>query len=86
MSNPFNPRPLAYELALQWLANECMIFDTETAGLGDTDEICEICIINHRGETLLDTLVKPQQRIPDEVIAIHGITNDDPIRYFWTSR
>ncbi|MCL1076484.1 3'-5' exonuclease [Shewanella dokdonensis] len=77
MSYPFVPQQsLAFELAQQWLADECLVLDTETTGLGDTAEICEICILNHRGETLLDTLVKPQQQIPDDVIAIHGITNE----------
>lgn len=52
-----------------------VILDTETTGL-DTSiaEIVEIAIINHAGETLLDTLVKPEKPIPAGVI--HGITDE----------
>ncbi|WP_374188802.1 exonuclease domain-containing protein, partial [Shewanella morhuae] len=40
-------------------------------------EIVEISIIDAvSGEILLDTLVKPVGVIPDDVIAIHGITNE----------
>lgn len=50
--------------------------DTETTGLGDEDEICEISVIDHGGSTLLDTLVKPTFPIHESVSAIHGITNE----------
>lgn len=50
--------------------------DTETTGLWDEAEIVEILILRGDGETLLDTLVKPKGTIPDEVIGIHGITNE----------
>jgi DNA polymerase III subunit epsilon len=51
-----------------------VILDTETTGLYDA-EIVEIVIINHLGETLLNTLVKPSIPIPPEVVEIHGITD-----------
>lgn len=53
-----------------------LIVDTETTGPGDDDEIVEISIINAMGTVIMDSLVKPSRPIPDEVIAIHGITND----------
>ena len=52
-----------------------VILDTETTGLKKT-EICEICILDHEGNKLIDTLVKPINVIPEEVIKIHGITNE----------
>ncbi|MCK5648644.1 MAG: 3'-5' exonuclease [Gammaproteobacteria bacterium] len=53
------------------------ILDTETTGLGYRDEICEISVIDaETAEPLLNTLVKPKTTIPEEVIRIHGITND----------
>ncbi|MBV1843225.1 3'-5' exonuclease [Photobacterium ganghwense] len=64
------------QLAADWLATNCVILDTETTGLDDQAEICEISIIDASGAVLLDTLVKPLRPIPAEVIAIHGITND----------
>ncbi|MCS6134014.1 3'-5' exonuclease [Shewanella baltica] len=68
--------PLAFELAQQWLSDDCVVFDTETTGLGDTDEIVEIALINSRGEVLLNSLVQPCKSIPAEATAIHGITNE----------
>lgn len=52
-----------------------VILDTETTGLGDA-EIVEIAVINPQGQTLINTLVRPSIPIPDEAIAIHGITNE----------
>lgn len=51
-----------------------IILDTETTGLKNA-EICEIAIINNKGEILLDTLVKPKKSIPKQAWAIHGITD-----------
>lgn len=52
-----------------------LILDTETTGLHD-GEICQIAVINCNGETLLNTLVKPVNGIPEGATAIHGITNE----------
>ncbi|HDG1673853.1 TPA: 3'-5' exonuclease [Kluyvera cryocrescens] len=62
--------------AQQWLGDDRLFIDTETTGLGDDAEIVEICIIDSYGFVLLNTLVKPTKPIPDEAIAIHGITNE----------
>lgn len=62
--------------AQQWLKNNALILDTEATGLGDTDEIVEIGVIDCTGKVLLDTLVKPTQPIPAEATDIHGITNE----------
>jgi DNA polymerase III subunit epsilon len=62
--------------AKTWMANpdDFVIVDTETTGLGDSDEIIEIAIINMRGMVLLDTLVKPiRKTIPKAASDIHGI-------------
>jgi hypothetical protein len=67
----------------QWLENGCLILDTETTGLYDA-EIVQLAIINHHGETLLNTLVKPEhpekmmQKSSSGVCAydIHGIHPD----------
>ncbi|MCL4248307.1 MAG: 3'-5' exonuclease [Anaerolineae bacterium] len=53
-----------------------VVLDTETTGLHQ-GEICQIAIINHGGDVLLDTLVKPIRRIPPEASRIHGIFDDD---------
>jgi DNA polymerase-3 subunit epsilon len=53
-----------------------VILDTETTGTFDFDEIVQVAILSAEGKILLDTLVRPTQRIPFEATAIHGITND----------
>ena len=56
-------------------AKDFVILDMETTGLHNS-ECVQIAVINQDGDVLLDTLVKPKVQIPDDVIAIHGITND----------
>ena len=56
------------------------VFDLETTGLQiTTDRIVQIAIIklfeDGRSETL-NELVNPEQIIPDEIAAIHGISNE----------
>lgn len=65
-----------YHLANSWLDQDCLILDTETTGLGGDAEICEIAVIDSHGNKLLNSLVRPTKHIPDEVIRIHGITNE----------
>lgn len=52
-----------------------VILDTETTGL-ETGEIVEIAIIDNHGKTLLQSLVKPVNGIPDDAVAVHKITNE----------
>ena len=58
----------------QLTQNDWVILDTETTGLYDA-EIVAIAIINHLGEMLLDTRIKPSIPIPAEVTEIHGISD-----------
>lgn len=53
-----------------------IVFDTETTGLGCDAEIIEIAVMRDDGVVLLNTLVKPRNPIPEDVIAIHSITNE----------
>jgi len=52
------------------------ILDTETTGLGDDAEVCQIAVIDAAGRTILNTLVQPTKPIPAGASAIHGITNE----------
>lgn len=54
-----------------------VVLDTETTGLNNRAEICEIAIIYPSGKPLLSTYVKPTQPIPADATAIHGITDED---------
>lgn len=51
-----------------------VFLDTETTDLGPTAEIVEICILEHDGRPLVDTLVKPTSRITPGAQAVHHIT------------
>lgn len=57
------------------LAKKPVYLDTETTGVYPTDEIVEICIVDHDGQILLDSLVKPYSPIPAETTRFHHITN-----------
>ncbi len=63
------------------LTRPLAFIDLETTGIKvATDRIVEICILraNIDGTTKIKTLrINPEMDIPPEVIAIHGITNED---------
>ncbi|WP_372771246.1 exonuclease domain-containing protein [Pseudoalteromonas sp.] len=56
--------------------SDIVVLDTETTGLDEYARVCEISIIDGFGNVLLDTLVNPEMKIPQEAINIHNITND----------
>lgn len=57
-------------------SGDFVILDTETTGLDDKAEICQIAVIDSQGNVLLDTLVKPTSPIPAEASRVHGILNE----------
>jgi DNA polymerase III epsilon subunit-like protein len=77
MFHPFpDDRASAIERVRKYVELNPLFLDTETTGLSDRDEICEIAIIDLAGEMLINSLVKPTKRIPPSTSAIHGITDD----------
>ena len=62
--------------AQQELALKPVYLDTETTGLETADQIVEICILDHNGRTLVNSLVKPKSKIPLVASRIHGITDE----------
>ncbi len=74
----YNPRDKdkMHEWARTLLRSDFLILDTETTGLGTSDEVVQIGIIDSKGYTLLDTLVRPTLPVPPMVTRIHGITNE----------
>jgi DNA polymerase-3 subunit epsilon len=51
------------------------VLDTETTGLR-VGEIVQIAIIDHTGNEVLNTLVKPVFAIPPDATNVHGITDE----------
>ena len=70
----------ASEWAAERLADlSTVIVDTETTGLPSKDpdtEIVQLSITDVKGKPLFSMLQKPNKKMGDEVIAIHGITNE----------
>ncbi|MDP2626098.1 MAG: 3'-5' exonuclease, partial [Candidatus Rokubacteria bacterium] len=56
------------------LAEHPVYLDTETTGLDPGDQIVEICVLDHDGSVLVDSLVKSACRISPGAAAVHGIT------------
>ena len=72
--------PDSHNHALELLSADVSIFDTETTGLSDTDEIVEIAIVSTQGTTLFNTLIRPTFAISNAASAVHGI-KDDNVRH-----
>jgi DNA polymerase III subunit epsilon len=68
-------RQEAHLWAKNMLAGNPVILDFETTGVRDA-EIVQIGAVDKHGTVLLNTLIKPIERIPAEVIRVHGITNE----------
>lgn len=54
---------------------DVVVLDTETTGLYDS-EICEISVVDIKGNVLFDSLVRPVHPIPPDAKRVHGISND----------
>jgi len=60
---------------------DSLILDTETTGLSgfSNAEVIQIGIIDLKGNVICNQLIKPLRPIPQNVIKIHGITNQEVI-------
>jgi DNA polymerase-3 subunit epsilon len=56
------------------LAHDPLFLDTETTGLGVTDQVVDLAVIDRTGKVLFDSLVRPTIPMPPEVSAVNGIT------------
>ena len=52
------------------------VIDTETSGVDKSSEVVQIGVIDKYGDVVIDTLLKPTKRISQQVINVHGITNE----------
>ena len=54
-----------------------VVLDTETTGMEDDDELVQISVVDHAGEVLVDTTVRPTKTIHPRASAVHGLTAAD---------
>ena len=54
-----------------------MVLDLETTGLGDGSEIVAIAVVGGAGSVLLDTMVRPRNRIPEDARRVHGLSDEE---------
>lgn len=85
------PEPTSYEYAeakqqaSSWAKERLhdrntLIVDTETTGILNQDpttEICQLSVVNTKGQPVLSLLVNPGRPIPLVVQKIHGISTED---------
>jgi DNA polymerase-3 subunit epsilon len=69
-------KSIEWARALLAAPSQWIVLDTETTGLGLTDEVIQIAVVAPDGSALLDSLVRPASRgdIPAQSSAIHHIT------------
>lgn len=53
-----------------------LFLDLETTGLDRDARVVEIAVVSDTGDVALQTLIDPGVPIPDDAVAIHGITNE----------
>lgn len=72
---PEEKRQAGMEWAQRMLASTGVIVDTETTGLEKSAQMVQLAIVRVDGHVLYDSLLRPTLSIPDDVAAMHGITN-----------
>jgi DNA polymerase-3 subunit epsilon len=68
--------PSVMQHAKQVLDLNPVFLDTETTGIGLSDVVIEVAIVDANGETLYDNLINPEKPIPEESSKVHGITDE----------
>lgn len=63
--------------AAAWLSAAPLFLDTETTGLDDSDQICEIAILDVDGAVLFSSLVRPSCAMNPAAADVHGITPEE---------
>jgi DNA polymerase-3 subunit epsilon len=64
------------DYARKKIAEDPVYLDTETTGLDKTDEIVEIAIVNHLGEIVFSSFIRPSKPIPPAATRINHISNE----------
>lgn len=71
-----HPRQRALEWAQSILAIRGVLFlDTETTGVGRSDEVIEIAALDVTGRVLFESLVRPTRPVDPAAARLHGLTD-----------
>ena len=68
--------PKVMERAGEVLRLNPVFLDTETTGIGLSDVVIEVAVVDSNGEMLFNGLINPERPIPDESSKVHGITDE----------
>lgn len=63
--------------AMQALQSDALILDTETTGLGGSDQVIEIAVIDMVGRVLIDQRLRPSCSVSPGAALVHGIMAAD---------
>lgn len=63
--------------AMQALQSDALLLDTETTGLGGSDQVIEIAVIDMAGRALIDQRLRPSCPVSPGAALVHGITAAD---------
>ena len=79
MTRHFHPahRRQAIQWAQNLIAHRFYVLDTETTGLGPSDEIVQIAILDGTCAAVMHQLIKPTIPIPTVASTVHGIRDSD---------
>ncbi len=71
---------ICYPVLMDWENTYWVAFDTETSGAYPVgSEVVEFGLVKYKGTNMVDqyqVLLRPRRPIPPDVVAIHGITNE----------
>jgi len=70
-----------------WMNHYSPLFlDTETTGLGDTDQVIELSVVDENGEVLFSEVIRPTVPVHPEAAAVHGIPEETiEAALYWNS-
>lgn len=68
--------PKVMQRARETLLLNPVFLDTETTGIGLSDVVIEVAIVDHDGVMLYNSLINPERPIPEDSSRVHGITDE----------
>lgn len=68
--------PEVMKRARDTLALNPLFLDTETTGIGLSDVVIEVAVVDAAGEKLYESLINPERPIPEESSKVNGITDE----------